>query len=68
MENENYDNELLLFTVPYTWLSEEFKQDNFGTFDLDFFLCQEYTWDDTVFLYERAKTDGVIVDERIVER
>lgn len=67
-ENPFYDEELLEFTVPYSWLSVEFQQDNFGTFDLDFWLMNEYTWDDTLFLYERATTDNVIISEKIVER
>ena len=67
-ENPFYDEEILTFTVPYSWLSEEFKADNFGTFDLDYFLTSEYTWDDTFFLYERATTDKVIINEKIVNR
>lgn len=68
MDREDYDDVLRIFTVPYSWLSDEFKADNFGTFDLDGFLTQEYTWDDTFFLYERATTDKVIVYEQIIER
>lgn len=68
MDREDYDDVLLLFTIPYEWLAEEFANDNFGTFDLDWFLLNGYTWDDTLFLYERATTDKVIVHEQIVER
>lgn len=68
MDREDYDYTMRVFTVPYSWLSGEFKVDNFGVFDLDFFLTNEYTWDDTQFLYERATTDKVIVHEQIIER
>lgn len=67
-ENPNYDKEIRLFTVPYAWLSEEYKADNLGQFDLDYFLINEYTWDESWWLYERATADKVIIDERIIRR
>lgn len=68
MDRENYDNELLLFTVPYSWLSEKYDKDPLGTFDLDYFLTDEYGWDDTLTLYDHAYYDGVIVHEQIISR
>lgn len=68
IENPNYDEELLVFTVPYPWLYEEFKRDNFGVKDFEDFLIYQYTWDDTQFLYARATTDKVIVHEEIIRR
>lgn len=67
-ENPFYDEELTEFTVPYRWLSELYQEEPSGDFDLDFFLTNEYTWDDTYSIYERAKADEVIVKERIVSR
>lgn len=67
-ENRGYDYEMRIFTVPFQWLYEEFNRDNFGTASLEDLLLNEYTWDDTFFLYERATTDEVIVHEQIVNR
>ena len=67
-ENSFYDEELTEFTVPYAWLLNEFNADNFGCEDLTGFLLNTYDWDDTYFLYERARADKVIVRERIVKR
>ena len=70
-ENTNYDLELREFTVPFRWVAEEFRFDNFGAeaeCDLEYFLLEQYTWDDTFWLYERAAADGVIISERIVRR
>lgn len=68
MENEFYDEELLEFTVPYTWLVREFNADNFGCDTLEEFLTDVYTWDDTQFILERAHADNVVIKEKIVNR
>lgn len=65
IENPNYDHEVRLFTVPYRWLSEEMTD---ITLDLDYWLLNEYDWDQTLALYGAAKHDGVIVDERVIRR
>lgn len=67
-ENHNYDNEMKVFTIPYDWLSELYRENDFGPYDLDWFLTHEYDWDDTYFIYEQAYIDKVIIDERIVRR
>ena len=67
-DNPFYDEELIEFTVPYSWLSELYKEEPLGEFDLDYFLTNEYTWDDTLYIYDRAHVDEVIISERIVER
>lgn len=68
VENPFYDEELLEFTIPYSWLSRYYHEQQLGAFDLDFFLMNEYTWDDTLEIYERAKIDDVVISEHIVER
>lgn len=68
VENPFYDEELLEFTIPYFWLSRYYHEQQLGAFDLDFFLMNEYTWDDTLEIYNNASADGVIISEKIVER
>ena len=68
VENPDYDEQILIFTVPYHWLSDWYKEEEAGEFDLDYFLINEYTWDDTLAIYEQAYTDGVIVEEHIGRR
>ena len=64
----DYDEVLLAFTIPYRWLSEVYNDDPMGAFDLDYFLTEEYTWDDTLQLLEMAQDDGVIIKKTIVKR
>lgn len=68
MDGEDYDEVIRTFTIPFRWLHEEYYQDNFGGMTLDEFLLEEYTWDDTLFIYERATTDKVIIKESIERR
>lgn len=53
--NPNYDNEMLLFVVPKWWLAA--KAGN-----VDEFL-DTYTWDETIWLYDEAYQEGVILHE-----
>ena len=68
MDREDYDEVVRLFTIPYAYLSEVYRESDFGSFDLDYFLCNEYTWDDTLRIYEEAYMDKVIVHEEEVKR
>ena len=65
-ENPFYDEELIEFTVPYSWLSRIVSKE-LGKNKLEEYL-DTYTWDETWSLYEEATADKVIVKERIVER
>ena len=62
IENENYDNEMRMFTVPaywgIKWMREEAEMTK-AEFDT------EYTWDDTFSMYEDACREGVIINEWI---
>lgn len=61
-ENENYDHERRLFTVPKDWAINWMKK-NMGM-DLDTFLS-EYTYDDTMAMYEDAHASEAIISESI---
>ena len=65
IENERYDDEKRLFTVPaawaINWVSKECSMDM-----KDF--CSWFTWDITYQMYTDAVIDGVLVSEQIVER
>ena len=66
IENENYDNEILWFCVPDEWAFEYIVQEtDYNGFE-DFEA--EYTWDDTLQMYECALRDGVLISEEIKER
>jgi hypothetical protein len=69
-DNIYYDEELTEFTVPFSWLVKTFYAFEFNneTQTIEEFLTETYHWDDTLFLYERAKIGGVVVSERIVPR
>ena len=64
-ENENYDEEIRLFTVQKDWATNWIAKNCEMTFEE---FMNEYTWDDTDAMYTRALCDGVIIEERIEER
>lgn len=65
VENENYDNELREFTVPLNWAVEWIKSECHQT--LDEFM-DEYTWDETIQMYDAAMHQNVLCASKIVER
>lgn len=58
----------LSFIVPQTWLTKVIKKEDEcsgrKTTSLKKFL-DNYCWDETYFIYEAAKTDGVILEETV---
>lgn len=65
IENENYDNEMRMFVVPEDWAINwilENTEWNMAEF------WEEYTWDETLVMYEKALSDKVILREYIEER
>ena len=62
IENENYDNEVRIFTVERDW-GEKWIFDNFKQDVEDF--NTEYTWDDTFAMYEASIKDGTLIDAYI---
>ena len=64
-ENENYDDELRVFTVPKEW-AVGWIRDTWNM-DLDKFL-EVYTWDDTYQMYLYAMYGQVILEEHTVLR
>lgn len=65
IENEEYDNQSRWITVPMGWAAGwVYIQYRMG---LDEFLG-EYTMDDTYKMYEDAKADGVLLNEKITDR
>lgn len=62
---DEWESKLLLFTVPSTWLRNVLKEDDIES--IDEFL-DEYTWDDTEAIYDRALAEHAIVNEQLVER
>ena len=65
IENENYDNEVLMFTVPADWATE-FIRKNFHMTVIRFGM--EYDWDGTLQIHEAAVLEGVLRKEWIAER
>ena len=65
IENENYDHELRMFTVPAYWAIKWMREE--AEMTKAWFDCQ-YTWDDTFSMYEAACREGVILKEWIEER
>ena len=65
IENENYDSEKRLFSVPITWLAD-YVLNTWGMTLDDFF--KENTWDDDWQIYEMAKQKGILYNEIIVGR
>lgn len=63
--NENYDNELVVFTVPTDWCERWVKRNrNMELYD----FLQEYTWDDTEAMLNDASIADVILSEERVPR
>ena len=60
----------LSFIVPQTWLIKVIKKEDERSgrkpTSLNKFL-DNYCWDETYFIYEAAKTDGVLLKEEIVK-
>lgn len=65
IENENYDNELIVFEVPRDWAINWIKTE-LGM-SLEEFL-NEYTWDDTLAMRYKADADGVLMNEHTEPR
>ncbi len=62
-DNENYDNEILVFEVPKEWAVHLVEQeDTWENF------MQEYTWDDTYYMYLAADADGTVISKVIEPR
>ena len=65
LENEEYDEQIRLFSVPKAWAVDWiFIQFRMGLED----FMNEYTWDDTFEMYGAAKAAGVILSDEIVDR
>lgn len=60
----------LSFVVPHTWLTKVIKEEDERSgrkpVSLKEFL-DNYHWDETYFIYEAAKTAGVLLEEKIVK-
>ena len=65
IENENYDYELRVFTVPKEWAVSWIR--NIWGMDFKEFM-DTYTWDDTYQMYVSAKYAQVILEEHIISR
>lgn len=63
VENENYDNEFREFTVPLGWAVEWMQSECNQT--LDEFL-NEYTWDETIQMYDDARHQNVLCSTEIL--
>lgn len=63
VENENYDNEFREFTVPLGWAVEWMKSKCNQT--LNEFL-DEYTWDETIQMYDDARHQNVLYSTEIL--
>ena len=63
-DETDYDNVYRVFEVPRSWAIEWLKK--YGE-TVESYQC-EYTWDDSIQMYEQAHIDNVIVSERIERR
>lgn len=61
-ENEEYDITVKVFEVPYDFASD-YIWENFGMLYEEF--LNEYTWDDTLYMYYSAINKGVLVCEYV---
>ena len=67
-ENEDYDTTLKEFEVPYDWAVDWIALWAVETgLSADSFM-DEYTWDDTLEMYDDAYPDGKVITEKIIER
>ena len=65
VENENYDHQIRLFTVPLNWAVEWMRSECKLT--LDEFM-KVYTWDETMQMYEDARSENALCATKIVEQ
>lgn len=65
IENQNYDNELKVFGVPTAWAVNWIITEGEMTFDE---FMNEYTWDNTLAMYDQAVVDDVMLYERTESR
>ena len=65
IENENYDNEIRVFSVPMQWALNYISKHLHMTLDE---FKNEYTWDDTWQMYEMALDEEEIVSNTIIGR
>ena len=68
-ENTDYDYTMRVFTVPYDWYIRWLKARTFihGYPDDETFQ-NEYTWDDTLNMYDHAVYEDMIIEEHIEGR
>lgn len=60
IENENYDYECRIIEVPIAWASTWVHRNREMTLNE---FWDEYTYDDTIQMYEDAIKDGVLIRE-----
>ena len=63
IENEDYDIQMREITVPTAW-AKEWVQEHCDM-SLDEYE-NEYTWDDSIQMYEDAKAEGVLISTEII--
>lgn len=63
VENEDYDVQMREITVPTAWAKEWVKDHCDMTLDE---YENEYTWDDSIQMYEDAKAEGVLISTEII--
>jgi DNA-directed RNA polymerase subunit RPC12/RpoP len=62
IENPDYDNQTRFIKVPMKWAVEWIRSKCDMTYDK---FMEEYTWDETFFMYESALSEGVLISESI---
>ena len=60
IENPDYDDTVIVFEVPLTWAKHWVKKEGYDS--LESFL-NEYTWDDTLCMYNDAFRDGTLYND-----
>ena len=62
VENKDYDDTVTVFTVPYEWFINWLDNEPESDF------MSNYTWDDTLSMYNSAMAENVVLSERIERR
>ena len=65
IENDRYDDELQLFTVPEAWATQ-WITDHLDMPMKEF--MREYTWDETFAMFDAASSQHVVISSEIVDR
>ena len=69
IENEDYDNTMRVFTVPYDWYLRWLNDGSImHGYPEDEVFQREYTWDDTSTMYDHAVYDDVVLEDEIEYR